>query len=38
MESRLPSEFMFQVVALLAAIIVVHAFYVGLIRLPPMRS
>ena len=32
MKSRLPSEFMFQVVALLAAVIVVHAFYVGLIR------
>ena len=29
---RLPSEFAFQVLALLAAVIVVHAFYVGLIR------
>ena len=31
-KSRLPSEFAFQVLALLAAVIVVHAFYVGLIR------
>jgi biopolymer transport protein ExbB/TolQ len=29
---RIPSEFAFQVLALLAAVIVVHAFYVGLIR------
>ena len=29
MKSRLPSEFMFQVFALIAAVIVVHAFYVG---------
>ena len=31
-KSRPPSEFAFQVLALLAAVIVVHAFYVGLIR------
>ena len=31
-KSRLPSEFAFQVLDLLAAVIVVHAFYVGLIR------
>ena len=31
-KSRLPSEFAFQLLALLAAVIVVHAFYVGLIR------
>ena len=29
---RIPSEFAFQVLALLGAVIVVHAFYVGLIR------
>ena len=29
---RIPSEFAFQVLALLAAVIVVHACYVGLIR------
>ena len=29
---KIPSEFAFQVLALLAAVIVVHAFYVGLIR------
>jgi hypothetical protein len=29
---RIPSEFAFQVLALLAVVIVVHAFYVGLIR------
>ena len=29
---RIPSEFAFQILALLAAVIIVHAFYVGLIR------
>ena len=31
-KTRIPSEFAFQLLALLAAVIVVHAFYVGLIR------
>ena len=31
-KSKLPSEFAFQLIALLTAVIIVHGFYVGLIR------